>query len=251
PGGNGYLTNVVAVAAGGYHSLALKSDGTVWAWGDNTHGQLGNGTYNSSSFPVQVKNLTGVIAIAAGENHSLALKSDKTVWAWGANNYGQLGTKDYARRNTPTKVKDENTMRSRAIAIAAGGQASMAITDDGRVWNWGSNSRGQLGIGESSKDTPDVWSPISPNFYVSMSTIGKIERGYNFAFAVAASNGKLWGWGANTWGQLGAGTDWDYTLPVETGMTSVLDVSGGYAHSLFVKSDGTVWATGRNYYGQL
>ena len=81
------LTSVIAVAAGGSHSLALKSDGTVWAWGSNSNGQLGDGTFNFHPTPTQVPGLTGIIAIAAGQNHSLALKSDSTVWAWGQNNF--------------------------------------------------------------------------------------------------------------------------------------------------------------------
>ncbi len=85
------LSGVIAIAAGEYHSLALKSNGTVWAWGRNNYGQLGNGTTTNKNTPVQVSGLSSVIAIAAGTFHSIALKSDGTVWAWGVNEYGQLG----------------------------------------------------------------------------------------------------------------------------------------------------------------
>src|SRR2546428_613650 len=84
-------SNAQKIAAGNYHSLALKSDGTVWAWGMNLYGQLGDGTNTGSNVPVQVSSLTGIIAIGGGYGHSLALKSDGTVWAWGYNSTGQLG----------------------------------------------------------------------------------------------------------------------------------------------------------------
>lgn len=89
--GGAALSDVVAVAAGQNHSLALKSDGTVWAWGSNGYGQLGTGNTTNSAVPVQVSGLSGVKAIAAGANHSLALKNDGTAWAWGGNSYGQMG----------------------------------------------------------------------------------------------------------------------------------------------------------------
>ena len=89
--GGGYLSDVVAIAKGENHSLALKSDGTVWAWGHNIYGQLGDGTTTTRTTPVPVAGLSNVVAIASGDWHSLALKSDGTVWAWGWNPVGQLG----------------------------------------------------------------------------------------------------------------------------------------------------------------
>ena len=118
------LTGVVAIAAGGHnwcaggHSLALKSDGTVWAWGSNYYGQLGNGTNTDSNVPVPVSNLTGVVAIAAGGSHSLALKSDGTVWAWGSNDYGQIGN---ASARGATNVPLPVVNLAGVVAIAAGG----------------------------------------------------------------------------------------------------------------------------------
>jgi alpha-tubulin suppressor-like RCC1 family protein len=100
------LSDVTAIAAGEYHSLALKSDGTVWAWGYNACGQLGDGITTSTNIPVQVKELRDVTAIAAGKYHSLALKSDETVWAWGENYNGQLGDGTSMDRNTPVLSKD-------------------------------------------------------------------------------------------------------------------------------------------------
>lgn len=98
------LTNIIAIAGGGYHSLALKYDGTVWTWGMNDYGQLGNGTNDHSNIPVQVLNLTGAIGISGGGGHSIALKDNGTVWTWGRNNYGQLGNGTNVSSNTPVQV---------------------------------------------------------------------------------------------------------------------------------------------------
>lgn len=137
------LENVLTVAAGSFHSLALTEDGKVWSWGLNDHGQLGDGTTESRGTPAQVLNLTDVVAIAAGSRHSLALEADGTIWSWGMNSHGQLGDGTATHRYTPAKV----TGLSKAVAIACGMTHSLAITDDGSVWAWGQNLYGQLGDG--------------------------------------------------------------------------------------------------------
>ncbi|MCL6560248.1 MAG: hypothetical protein K6U74_15935, partial [Firmicutes bacterium] len=137
------LSDVVAIAGGGGHSLALKNDGTVWAWGWNQDGQLGDGTTTSTTTPVQVAGLSNVVVIAAGERHSLALRGDGTVWAWGYNGYGQLGDGTTDNRLTPAQVPG----LSGIISIAAGIYHSLALKSDGTVWAWGYNEMGQLGIG--------------------------------------------------------------------------------------------------------
>jgi len=99
------LSDVIAISAGGYRTVALKNDGTVWAWGKNYYGQLGDGTTIDSYTPVRVSGLTDVIAISAGESHTIALKNDRTIWAWGRNYYGQLGDGTTTDSYTPVKVK--------------------------------------------------------------------------------------------------------------------------------------------------
>jgi hypothetical protein len=161
-GGGLSAPDIKALAAGINHSLVLKNDGTVWAWGDNTYGQLGNGTTGgSSSTPVQVKDGNGgylqdVTAIAAGGFHNLALKDDGTVVVWGLNSLGQLGNGTtggggscQCSSNTPVAVSN----LSGAKAIAGGTDFSLALKTDGTVRSWGANDSGQLGNGTTGGDS--------------------------------------------------------------------------------------------------
>src|SRR5262249_26375217 len=138
------LTDVVAVGMGVNHTVALKSDGTVWTWGDNSQGQLGdNGQVAFRSTPAQVAGLSGIVSIAAGFNHTLALAGDGTVWTWGDNYGGQIGDGTTTDRPTPFHVPG----LSGVTAIAAGGFHSVAVLGDGTVSTWGFNNSGQLGDG--------------------------------------------------------------------------------------------------------
>jgi len=141
------LAGMTEVAAGQRHSIALKNDGTVWTWGGNNSGQLGNGTFADSRTPVLVAGLSNVTAISAGYDFSIALRSDGTVWAWGANNTGQLGNGSTTNRNTPAQVNG----LSGVIAIDSGNCGhSLAVESDGSVWAWGSGMYGQIGNGFTS-----------------------------------------------------------------------------------------------------
>lgn len=236
------LKGIIAIEGGLNHSLFLKNDGTVWAVGGNGLGQIGDGTMANTTTPVQVSSLTGITAIAAGYFYSLFLKNDGTVWAVGYNSYGQLGigtTELY--KTTPVQVSSLTGI----IAIAAGDKHSLFLKNNGTVWAAGSNGAGQLGDGS-------LLSKIIPVQVSSLTGITKVAAGDNHSLFVK-SDGTVWAVGANIYGQLGDGTAGGYkTTPVQvTSLTGITKVAGGNGHSLFVKNDGTVWATGWNFYGGL
>jgi len=234
------IAGVTAVAAGYSHSLALQGNGTVWSWGANGSGQLGNGSTTASATPVPVSGLAGVIALAGGSTHTLALKDDGTVWSWGANGSGQLGNGSTTACSTPVQVMGLTDI----IAIAAGGTHSVALKNDGSVWTWGGNSSGQLGNGSTTvSSTPVTVSGLA----------GVIAIAAGNAHTVALkSTGTVWAWGQNSDGQLGNSSNTSSSSPVAvTGLAGVSVIAAGSVHTLALKNDGTVWAWGDNYTGQL
>ena len=258
-----------AISAGSSHSLALKDDGTVWAFGTNNYGQLGVGDTMNRDAPVQVKDpsdpttyLTGVTAISAGYDYSLALKSDGTVWAWGSNECGRLGDNTTDSKNTPVQVKGPGGIGdlTGVTAISAGGH-SMALKSDGTVWAWGANNYNQLGIGTGI--STEEWAPVQvhgANNVGFLTGVTAISAGYYHSFAIK-SDGTVWAWGRNNLGQLGigeSGTGTDKGAPVQVlgkdgdgYLTDITEISGGGFHSLALKSDGTVWAWGSEALGSL
>lgn len=189
------LSDIVALATepGEYSALALKRDGTVWAWGNNSHGNLGLGDTSNRDSPVQNTGLTDIVAITIGFDSSMALKRDGTVWAWGYNTYGGLGLGDTTEHDSPVQITD----LSNIVAIASGGGHSMALGRDGRVWVWGLNGYGQLGLGDSTeRDSPVV--------NTSLSGVVAILAGNQHSMALK-SDGSLWAFGDNSSGQLGLG----------------------------------------------
>ena len=230
---------VAAVAAGAYHSLALDSSGTVWAWGWNSFGQLGTppDPYTSRSVPAQVPGLSGVVAVAGGAWHSLALKSDGTVWAWGRNNDGQLGDPQSAGSATPLQVVDPSDPSGHltgVAAIAAGSNFSLALKADGTVRAWGNNGIGQLGnstVGTTSLVPVPVQAPDATQY---LTGVVAIDAGYEHTLALK-SNGVLLAWGWNSFGQLGNGatTVQPSSTPVHVrGPQAPSVISAGYRHSL-------------------
>ncbi len=236
------LYELVAAALGGWHTLVLKKDGTVWAWGRGGFGQLGDSTTHDRTTPVQVVDLTEVVAVAAGQNHSLALKKDGTVWTWGSNSSGELGDGTATTRTTPAQVVG----LSGVVAISAGDGFSLALKSDGTVWAWGNNNDSQLGLGSTvlQRRTPTRVDTLSGG-------VVAIATGISHTLAVM-SNGTVWAWGRNSAGQLGDGTIIFDKQPVQVAnLSGVVAVTAGDSHSLAVKSDGTVWAWGSNHRGQL
>ena len=156
--GEGYLSDIVAISAGNNHSLALKSDGSLWSFGYNGYGQLGDGTTADRSLPVQVKgvngsgNLTDVVSLAAGYLHSMALKSDGSAWSFGYNAYGQLGDGTVTNRTTPVQVKGGESGEeylTDMMSVSGGNSHSAGVKKDGSVWGFGYNNYGQIGDGSA------------------------------------------------------------------------------------------------------
>ena len=268
---------VVAVAAGGSHSLALCSDGTVAAWGYNWSGQLGNNSTTESLLPVKVSTAGGVsalfgktvVAIAAGSSHSLALCSDGTVAAWGYNGSGALGNNSTTESHLPVRVNTAVGVSAlfgkTVVAIAAGGQHSLARCSDGTVVAWGNNSVGQLG--DNSRTNRNV--PVAVNTAAGVSalvgkTVTAIAAGSAHSLALC-SDGTVAAWGSNWVGELGDGAALSSEticklVPVAVNTTTgisalfgkvVTAIAAGGSHSLALCTDGTVVTWGINNYGQL
>ncbi|HLH23916.1 MAG TPA: hypothetical protein VK066_15440 [Chloroflexota bacterium] len=241
------LMNVTGISARLGHSLALQQDGTAWAWGDNTAGQLGSETlaFGNSSFPVQVTGLENVTFVAAGGDHSLAVTADGTVWAWGSNSSGQLGDGTTIDRSAPVRVNGLINVPGGVEAVAAGLQYSLALKNDGTVWAWGTNEVGQLGNGTTDNQT----APVQVS---GLTGVAAIVAGTSHALALK-NDGTVWAWGANDMGQLGDSTNINRSTPVQVtgGMAGVRAIAAGLVHSLAAKNDGTVWAWGGNDAGQL
>ncbi len=228
------------VAAGSSHSLAVRGDGSVWAWGYNGYGQLGNGSHRDSHVPIKVDDLDRVLAVSAGNGYSVALMEDGTVWAWGRNSSGQLGNATRTDRDEPKKVYKLDGVK----AISAGYAHTLALKKDGTVWAWGYNGYGQIGDGTMNDRTIPVKVP-------GLSGVVAVSAGYGHSLALK-KDGTVWAWGNNDWGQLGDNTTTGRTMPVEVAnLTSIRAISAGQNHSLALHADGMVWAWGRNSSGQL
>jgi alpha-tubulin suppressor-like RCC1 family protein len=237
-----------AIAAGYYHSLAIGSDGNLYAWGWNGAGQLGDGTTTEHNSPEAITLAAGVTptAIATGDYHSLAIGSDGNLYAWGDNQYGELGDGTTTDRYSPEAI----TLAAGVTptAIAAGYDFSLAIGSDGNLYAWGVNIDGELGDGTTTdRDTPEA---ITLSAGV---TATAIAAGNSDSLAIG-SDGKLYAWGYNGNGEVGDGTttqrDSPEAITLAAGVTPTAVAAGG-GHSLAIGSDGKFYAWGFNKYGEL
>ncbi|MEI6727059.1 MAG: hypothetical protein WCN81_12655, partial [Actinomycetes bacterium] len=233
-------TDWLTVSAGWTHSLALKTDGTLYAWGTNDDGQLGDLTTAGRDSPEQIGSDHWSAISAGGQfNFNLAIRSDGTLWAWGNNYYGQLGTGDTVSVNHPVQIGDQDTW----IAVSAGMGHSLALKSDGTLWAWGYNGNSQLGDGTNvSKSSP-----------IQIGTSGQwvaVSAGVQHSLALKA-DGTLYAWGYNGFGQLGDGTSATSMEPRQIGSsTNWAAISAGGFHSMALMRDGTVWTWGSSQYWQ-
>lgn len=257
PSGVGNLSGITAIMGGEMHNLALKADGTVWAWGYNKYNQLGDGTTTNRFYPVQVSLLTNIIALGSRAYHSLAIKADGTVWAWGTNRCGELGN-GVADSNYDNYVPNQVQGVSDPIMVTAGYEFSVALLQNHTLVAWGKNNGGQLGDGTTTERHLPV--PV-----VDINNVAWVSAGWGQVVAVK-SDGTVWTWGSNLWGGtysgcglLGDGVDCTTepyrTTPGQvTGLPAGVKADrawGGDGHTAVMMADGTVWAFGSNQAGQL
>ena len=264
-GGLGYLTDMIQADGGVSNACAVKSDGTVYCWGYNGSGILGNGTTTDSKVPVQVLGvggsgyLTGVEHVFLGDSHVCSLKSDGTVWCWGSNAvYGQLGNNTTTNSYTPVQVKGVggSGFLAGVEQVTAGIAHNCAVKSDGTVYCWGRNYYGELGNNSTTTS------------YVPVQVVGAGGAGYltdvdqisgqgSHSCAVK-TDGTIWCWGYNYYGNLGNNSNTDSKVPVQVlgvggsgYLTGVIQSAGNKFHSCVVEFNGTVYCWGNNGDGQL
>jgi alpha-tubulin suppressor-like RCC1 family protein len=238
------LKGVVQADGGGDHTCAVRTDGTVWCWGDNDFGQLGDGTSVARLMPVKVVNLTQVVQVSAGVEHTCATRSNHTVWCWGRNDFGQVGDGATSTRLTPVRVIGLTGVEK----VSAGDYFTCAVRSVGTVWCWGDNWAGALGNGTVS--------PISqptPVQAIGLSQARQVSAGGS-ATCARRSDGSVrcWGWNSS-YGQVGVPSWSDQTTPVAVqGLPGpVTQVQAGGYHACARRSDGSVWCWGTNRAGAL
>jgi alpha-tubulin suppressor-like RCC1 family protein len=228
------------------NGYAVGSGGSLWAWGDNSYGQLGNGTTTASSSPILVPGLTGVTQVAAGGYYTLALRSDGSVWAWGLNSGGELGD-----GTTTSQLRPEQVPGLTGITqIVSGGGSSFAVRSDGTLFSWGENGTGALGNGTAGgfSDRP---TPVA-----GLTGVTQVASNSWATLAVAGTAMRVWAWGDNECGELGDGTAVSKLSPELIGLVGVTQIVTGSTlfselSSAAVRYDGTLWTWGCNSYGEL
>jgi alpha-tubulin suppressor-like RCC1 family protein len=232
------------VSCGQAHAAAIKTDGTLWTWGVNTSGQLGSNNLAQSNTPVTTfAGRTNWKQVACGRFHTAAIKTDGTLWNWGVNTVGSLGDNTVTQRNTPVTTFAGGT-NWKQVACSVGFTA--AIKTDGTLWTWGNNLQGQLG------DNTIIQRSTPVTTFVGGTNWKQVTCGYNHTAAIK-TDGTLWTWGLNTFGQLGSNNLAQSNTPVTTfaGGTNWKQVACGNALTAAVKTDGTLWTWGQNTSGQL
>lgn len=240
-------TNWTQVAAGNNTSFAIKSDGTLWGWGNNEQGQIGDGTYENRNVPTQIGSATNWVKVKSGTNHTLGLKSNTVLFAWGSDNTGQLGI-GASNNFSPTPIE----IGSDFIDISCGINASIGIKSNGTLWSWGANSYGQLGLGTNT--TQQV-----PTQVGTETTWSKIDAGTEHMLALKTDN-TLWAWGRNHRGQVGNNSFTSVLSPIQINSGTFYNniyagnntgASPFAGFSLAIKTDGNLQAWGDNERGQL
>jgi alpha-tubulin suppressor-like RCC1 family protein len=235
---------IVVASDGGTATAAIKTDGTLWTWGYNGAGELGLGNIVNYSSPMQVGSDNKWKSVSMGKQSVAAIKTDGTLWTWGLNDRGGLGLGDTTNRSSPTEVGGNYW-----ATVSMGNRRMTAIKTDGTLWTCGYNSSdGELGIGITS---PSYSSPVQ---IVSLND-WKMVSSAEYSTLCIKTNGTLWAWGYNGVGQLGNNQRISYRSPIQIGSLSnwksVSFAGFSEAGAMAIKTDGTLWAWGSNFYGGL
>jgi alpha-tubulin suppressor-like RCC1 family protein len=240
----GGFTDWVKVNAGGYHSLGIRGNGSIWGWGSSPNGQIGDNTTTARSSPVSlVGGFTDWIDISAGIAHSLGIRENGTAWAWGLNTYGRLGDGTVTSRLSPVSVVGGFTDW---IQVSAGNIHSLGLRANGTAWAWGAGTQGRLGDNTAVSKSSPVSVVGGFTDWIQVSAGGGVSLGIR-------SNGTAWAWGQNTYGTIGDNTGTSKSSPVSVvgGFTDWVKVSGGLDHCVGIRANGTAWAWGRALNGRL
>lgn len=231
------ITNpFIKIVASGGRTVAIKEDGSLWAWGKNFHGQLGDGTRTNRYIPIKIIS-NGVIAVACGPIHTLAIKTDGSLWAWGSNGGGQLGDGTTEGTLIPKQIITNGVQE-----VSAGYLHTLILKTDGSLWAWGYNPFGQLGDGT-------ITGSLVPK-QIDISNVKTISAGLYNSTAIK-TDGSLWAWGLNDEGQLGDSTKINRISPVQIISSGVKEAKSGLYHTAVIKTDGSLWTWGKNLNGIL
>jgi alpha-tubulin suppressor-like RCC1 family protein len=236
-------TNWRQVECGSVHTAAIKTDGTLWLWGINNNGQLGDNTVTSKSSPVQtIAGGTNWRQVSCGDYHTAAIKTDGTLWLWGWDSNGQLGDNTTTSKSSPVQTIAGGTNWRQ---VACGNSHTAAVKTDGTLWTWGSNFNGILGDNTTTSKSSPVQTIAGGTNWRQVACGGHT--------AAIKTDGTLWLWGWNTNGQLGDSTTTSKSSPVQTiaGGTNWRQVASGAYHTAAIKTDGTLWTWGLGGSGQL
>jgi len=234
------ISGAVQVSGGGFTSCVVLLTGNIKCWGENSYGQLGNGTSNNISYsPTSVQNISNAASVHVGNDDACALLATGNIKCWGANRSGQLGNGSTSDSSIPVAVSGIDN----AMLLATGGGHSCALLDTGKLKCWGDNSYGQLGDGSTTNAlTPVEVSGLAGIVDISLSTHS----------CVVLSSGSVMCWGSNEFGQLGNGTTTNSLTPIAViGISNAVSVAAGYDHTCAVLSDSSIKCWERSRKGSL